>query len=101
MEVYMDGCMNKLIARLDVFAEQGQTVDLKKWISFFVMDVLGELAFSRPFGVLETGEGAQMPPIHEHVSGFGTWLSVVVVLWLNRRSSWLHYRVKCLGAYPT
>ncbi|KAH9827687.1 Isotrichodermin C-15 hydroxylase [Teratosphaeria destructans] len=67
MEVYMDKCMDKLIARLDVAASEGQTIDLKKWISFFVMDVLGELAFSQSFGVLITGDEAQMPPIHDHV----------------------------------
>ncbi|KAK5999292.1 hypothetical protein QM012_005617 [Aureobasidium pullulans] len=67
MEVYMDICMHKLIAKLDVFAEQRQAVDLKKWISFFLMDVLGELAFSRPFGVLEKGDEALMPPTYEHV----------------------------------
>ncbi|KAF2768649.1 cytochrome P450, partial [Teratosphaeria nubilosa] len=66
MEIYMDKCMDKLIARLDVAALERQSIDLKKWISFFVMDVLGELAFSPSFGVLTTGDEAQMTPIHDH-----------------------------------
>lgn len=65
----MDDCMDKLMTKLDMFAEQGQSVDLKKWISFFVMDVLGQLAFSKSFGGLETGDESMMPPIYEHVSG--------------------------------
>ena len=67
MEPYIDACMLKLIARLDQAAEQGEAIDLGLWISFFVMDVLGELAFSRPFGVLESGDKDQMPPIRAHV----------------------------------
>lgn len=67
MEPYIDGCMLKLIARLDQAAEQSETIDLKMWIAFFVVDVLGELAFSRPFGLLDSGNPDEMPPILEHV----------------------------------
>jgi cytochrome P450 len=74
MEIYMDNCMDKLVQHLDVAASEGQTIDLKKWISFFVIDVLGELAFSRPFGVLDTGDESQMPPIYEHVRPRSTLL---------------------------
>ncbi|KAF2460199.1 cytochrome P450 [Lineolata rhizophorae] len=67
MEVHMDRCMEKLIRRLDSAAENGEAIDIKLWIAFFVMDVLGELAFSRPFGVLDSGDEYQMPPVREHV----------------------------------
>jgi benzoate 4-monooxygenase len=79
MEIYMDNCMKKLMARLDLAAASGETIDLKQWISFFVLDVLGELAFSRPFGFLDTGDADSTPPIEQHVllatmSGQTPWL---------------------------
>ena len=42
-------------------------VDLKKWISYSVLDVLGELAFSKSLGVVNGREEEGMPPIQEHV----------------------------------
>lgn len=68
MEVFIDACLSKLIKRLDAAAESGEVIDLQRWISFFVMDVLGELAFSRSFGVLDSGDVKAMPPVKEHVS---------------------------------
>jgi len=68
MEIFMDQCMEQLLRRLDKAAQDGEAIDLKTWIAFFVMDVLGELAFSKPFGVLDSGDVQQMPPIHGHVS---------------------------------
>lgn len=50
--------MRKLDARVNT-AEQ--TCDLGDWLHFFAFDVLGEIAFSRKFGFLESGydiEGA-------------------------------------------
>lgn len=79
MEVYIDRCMVKLINRLDLAARSGEEIDLKQWIAFLVLDVLGELAFSRPFGVLDSGDVRGMPPIEQHVllatmSGQTPWL---------------------------
>lgn len=67
MEPFIDGCLSQLITRLDKAALNGEQVDLKQWIAFFVMDVLGELAFSASFGVLEDGDENLMPPVREHV----------------------------------
>ena len=63
----MDDCLRKLLHRLDRAAETEEEIDLKEWIAFFVMDVLGELAFSGSFGVLESGDASLMPPVREHV----------------------------------
>lgn len=68
MEPYIDGCLTKLIARLDRAAADGETIDLKAWFSFFVIDVLGELAFSQSFNMLEKGQTDALPPLREHVS---------------------------------
>jgi cytochrome P450 len=67
MEPFIDGCLDQLITRLDKAALTGEQVDLKQWIAFFVMDVLGELAFSASFGVLNDGDESLMPPVREHV----------------------------------
>ena len=68
MEPFMDSCLRHLLHRLDKAAATGKEIDLKEWIAFFVMDVLGELAFSGSFGVLESGDATLMPPVREHVS---------------------------------
>ncbi len=68
MELFIDGRLRKLIERLDRAAVTGEVINLKQWIAFFVMDVLGELAFSQPFKVLESGDVEKMPPIRDHVS---------------------------------
>ncbi|KAK0105970.1 hypothetical protein ONS95_004479 [Cadophora gregata] len=79
MEPFMDSCLRHLLHRLDKAAATGEEIDLKEWIAFFVMDVLGELAFSGSFGVLESGDATLMPPVREHVllgttSGHLPWL---------------------------
>lgn len=68
MEPFIDDRIQILIDRLDTAAEKEEEIDLKKWTVFFVMDVLGELACSGSFGVLEGGDSKLMPPIREHVS---------------------------------
>ncbi|KAH7410748.1 cytochrome P450 [Cadophora sp. MPI-SDFR-AT-0126] len=79
MEPFMDGCLWQLLHRLDQAAVHEEGIDLKEWIAFFVLDVLGELAFSGSFGILESGDATLMPPIREHVllattSGQLPWL---------------------------
>ena len=63
----MDQCTLKLLDRLDKAALKGQAVDMKSCLAFLVTDVLGELSFSRPFGVLDSLNMEDMPPIERHV----------------------------------
>ncbi|KAK8219590.1 cytochrome P450 [Phyllosticta paracitricarpa] len=79
MEPHIDVCLAKLIARLDRATDTGETIDLKNWVAFFVIDVLGELAFARSFGMLEQGDVNALPPLKEHLmlamlSGQLPWL---------------------------
>ncbi|KAH7077544.1 cytochrome P450 [Paraphoma chrysanthemicola] len=79
MEPFIDGCLKQLLSRLDEAATAREVIDLKRWIAFFVLDVLGELAFSTSFGILQSGRESDMPPIREHVllasvSGTMPWL---------------------------
>lgn len=67
MEPFVDDCLKQLLTVLDAAAAAREVIDLKRWIAFFVMDVLGELAFSKTFGILQSGRESDMPPIREHV----------------------------------
>ncbi|PNS18959.1 Isotrichodermin C-15 hydroxylase [Sphaceloma murrayae] len=67
MEIYIDSCLSKLVTRLDKAAECNETIDLKTWVSFFVIDVLGELAFAESFNMLDKGREEALPPLREHV----------------------------------
>ncbi|KAK7531507.1 cytochrome P450 [Phyllosticta citribraziliensis] len=79
MEPHIDACLAELISRLDRAADAGETINLKDWVAFFVIDVLGELAFARSFGMLEQGDVNAMPPLKDHLmlamlSGQLPWL---------------------------
>lgn len=68
MEQYIDNCVVKLIGRLDGAAQRGEHIDLKNWISFCVLNILGELAFSRSFGILDSGDESLLPPVQKQIS---------------------------------
>ncbi|KAK8221457.1 cytochrome P450 [Phyllosticta capitalensis] len=79
MQPHIDACLTKLMARLDRAADARETVNLKDWVAFFVIDVLGELAFARSFRMLEQGDAGALPPLKEHLmlamlSGQLPWL---------------------------
>jgi len=42
-------------------------VDLKDRIAYFILDALGEPAFSKSFDFLSTGSESDMPPITQYV----------------------------------
>ncbi|KAF9888040.1 hypothetical protein FE257_009304 [Aspergillus nanangensis] len=56
-----------LLQNLHRYAETGETFDLKEIISLYVLDILGEVAFSRSFGAQLTGKAEQIPAINDHL----------------------------------
>lgn len=42
-----------LLSRL--VAQQGGPVEIRRWLNFFGFDVMGDLAFGKPFDMVETG----------------------------------------------
>ncbi|GKZ44767.1 hypothetical protein AbraIFM66951_007054 [Aspergillus brasiliensis] len=57
--------------------------DLKKALHYYVIDVLGELAFSQSFGVQETDDETRVPPVIEHsllAAVTGAWPSMTATL---------------------
>ena len=59
--------MKVIIDKLKILAETGDTFDLKKMISLYVLDILGEVAFSRPFGAQIRNEAEQLQAINDHI----------------------------------
>ncbi|KAF6824782.1 isotrichodermin C-15 hydroxylase [Colletotrichum plurivorum] len=87
MEPYMDRNIEILRAKISALAEQDETFDLKKLLQFYVIDVLGELAFSRSFGAQASGDESRIPPVVPHTllgSTIGAWPLMTATLkkWL-------------------
>lgn len=59
--------MEILIAKLRILAGTGEMFDLKNMISLFVLDILGEVAFGKPFGVQEKGVSEELHAINDHL----------------------------------
>ncbi|KAF4999987.1 hypothetical protein FDECE_11335 [Fusarium decemcellulare] len=66
MEQYLDANIAILCQKISTFAEKDQVFDLKRLLHFYTIDVLGELAFSRSFGVQLSDDESLVPPVIEH-----------------------------------
>jgi cytochrome P450 len=54
-EPYVDSSNEVLCRRLRGFAERDQTFDLVRWMQYYAFDVIGEITFSRTFGMMNRG----------------------------------------------
>ncbi|KAK9451825.1 cytochrome P450 [Limtongia smithiae] len=89
MEQYMDHNCGILRAKIDKFVDRGEAFDLKKILHYYVIDVLGELAFSQSFGVQESDDESKVPPVVEHsllAAATGAWPAMTMSLkaWLPK-----------------
>ncbi|KAH7405628.1 cytochrome P450 [Phaeosphaeria sp. MPI-PUGE-AT-0046c] len=89
MEQYLDANVKILKEKLGGYCDRGEIFDLKKVIHFYVIDVLGELAFGQPFGIQESGDESLVPPVVEHsllAAVTGSWPAMTVTLkrWLPK-----------------
>lgn len=87
MEPYLDLNIEILKRKLAGYAERGEVFDLKKTFQFYVVDTLGELAFSRSFGVQVADDETLIPPVVEHsflAAVTGAWPAMLPTLkkWL-------------------
>lgn len=55
----IENTIDLLMQKLRGFAEGKQEVALDIWLHYFAFDVLGEVAFSRRFGFLDTGKDVE------------------------------------------
>jgi tryprostatin B 6-hydroxylase len=47
---------NQLVSRIDVAAASGEPMNMSKWFNYYSFDVMGDLAFGKPFHMLENDE---------------------------------------------
>lgn len=76
MEEYLDKNIATLRDKLARYEKIGQPFDLKKVLHYYVIDVLGELAFSHSFGVQIGDDESKVPPVVEHsllAAATGSW----------------------------
>ncbi|KAL3419930.1 hypothetical protein PVAG01_08429 [Phlyctema vagabunda] len=78
MEEHLDRNIAILRRKLDERADARDVFDLKDYLSRYIIDVLGELAFSKSFET-QTSETAELPPVKDHVL-LATMLGQVPVL---------------------
>ncbi|KAK1675963.1 cytochrome P450 [Colletotrichum godetiae] len=67
MEQYIDGHMLQFRKNLDEYSKTRQVFDLKELIAFFVLDVLGDLAFRCQFDSQIEKDISKLPPINDHI----------------------------------
>lgn len=87
LEQFLDINIALLKQKITAYASSGQAFDLKKLLQYYVVDVLGELAFSQSFGIQEADDESLVPPVAEHTllaSVTGAWPSMTKTLkaWL-------------------
>ncbi|OGM48525.1 benzoate 4-monooxygenase cytochrome P450 [Aspergillus bombycis] len=66
MEPYLDLNIHILKEKIRRHCHQGDGFDLKKALHHYVVDTLGELAFSQSFGVQDADDESRVPPVVEH-----------------------------------
>ncbi|EIT81913.1 putative benzoate 4-monooxygenase cytochrome P450 [Aspergillus flavus] len=89
MEEYLDLNIRILKDKIRYHSEIGEVFDLKKALHYYMIDVLGELAFSRSFGVQEADDESRIPPVIEHsllAAVTGAWPTMTMTL-----KRWLPY----------
>ncbi|KAJ5921026.1 Cytochrome P450 E-class group I [Penicillium verhagenii] len=52
-EKYIDTCTNMLLRQFGQFADERKSLDLFEWMRMYAYDVIGELYFSKMFGLME------------------------------------------------
>ena len=67
METHIDKHIALLCENLDAFAKTGEIFDLKELIAFYVVDMLGELAFSQSFQAQIEKSVEKLPLINDHI----------------------------------
>ncbi|KAJ5549420.1 hypothetical protein N7513_006654, partial [Penicillium frequentans] len=67
LEPLIEGQMKGLIDKLRAFAKTGEVFDFKSVLSLYVLDILGEVAFSKPFGVQAKGKSDELHAINDHL----------------------------------
>ncbi|KEF54633.1 uncharacterized protein A1O9_09075 [Exophiala aquamarina CBS 119918] len=76
MEQYIDANLSILKGKIYNEAVAERAFDLKKFLHYYVVDVLGDLAFSKSFDLQVTEDESRVPPVKEHsllAAATGAW----------------------------
>ncbi|KAJ5669589.1 hypothetical protein N7462_010659 [Penicillium macrosclerotiorum] len=87
MEEHLDANIEILRKKIASRASNGEAFDLKKFLHYYVIDILGELAFSQTFGLQMSNDQSQVPPVIEHsllaaVTGAWPMMTAQLKRWL-------------------
>lgn len=87
MEQHLDENVRILRQKILSYASAQETFDLKQALHYYVIDTLGELAFSQTFGVQISDDETRVPPVIDHsllAAVTGAWPSMTAQLkkWL-------------------
>ncbi|GAM33540.1 benzoate 4-monooxygenase cytochrome P450 [Talaromyces pinophilus] len=83
MENYLDGNIQIQKDEIQSHINRNETFDLKKILHYYVIDVLGELAFSQSFAVQQSDDESRVPPVVEHsllAAVTGSWPMMTMAL---------------------
>ncbi|KAH8671065.1 cytochrome P450 [Xylariales sp. PMI_506] len=94
VEANMNQCIIKLLHWMDQYAERQQAMSLDEFLTFTVLDSVGEILFSKPYGFLDAGKdvgnAVAMVKYHSkylaimaHYRWFHWLLANPVVAWLQ------------------
>lgn len=67
MEPIIDEQLQILISKLMEYSKKNEVFDLKACISCYVLDILGEVAFSKSFDSQTSGKADAIPAINDHI----------------------------------
>lgn len=89
MEKYLDENIVILKNKIASYADRGEAFNLKMLVQFYVVDVLGELAFSQSFGIQVADDESLVPPVIEHsllaaVTGAWPMMTFTLKKWLPK-----------------
>lgn len=85
----MDSNIQTLKDRIRKHCIAGEVFNLKKLLHYYMIDVIGELAFSQSFGVQEADDASLVPPVIEHnllAAVTGAWPAMTKTL-----KKWIPY----------
>lgn len=89
MERYLDGNIVILRNKLAGYADRDEAFNLKMLVQFYVVDVLGGLAFSKSFGIQVADDESLVPLVIEHsllaaVTGAWPMMTFTLKKWLPK-----------------
>lgn len=92
MEHLLDDNIAILKRKIGEYSDRGEIFDLKELLQSYVVDILGELAFSQSFGVQEANDESLVTPVVEHsllAAATGAWPTMTFFLkrWLSKLPS--------------